>query len=259
MRSRCRGELARTLGVLGKAVTGRQHSSPDGLGIDRVPAHGHRTAREIHIDAAHTGQLADVLADRRNTMLASHARNVIGLLITVVHRSPFYPKGTVLRFASARPLAARSRQVATAPLAAAIILALAGCGANGSTSGQGSSTSTEPSYVSEPFTHQQRLVEQGARLVVSDGCSACHLLAHGRRLAPSFSSFAGNRVTLADGHRVLVDERFLREALLHPSRTQIKGYDPGPMLTAISRLHLASHPQQVAALAAFIEQIGPEP
>jgi hypothetical protein len=140
-----------------------------------------------------------------------------------------------------------------------ILLPLAGCGGGAKTSGQGSTTSTEPPYASEPFTHQQFLVEKGARLVVSDGCSACHLLTQGRRLAPSFSSFAGNRVTLTDGHHVLVDERFLREALLHPGKTQIKGYEPGPMLRAISRLHLARHPQQVAALAAFIEQIGPEP
>jgi hypothetical protein len=58
---------------------------------------------------------------------------------------------------------------------------------------------------------------------------------------------------------VLVDEQFLREALLHPGRNQIKGYSPAPMLRAIKRLDLASHPHQVEALAAFIEQIGPEP
>ena len=31
------------------------------------------------------------------------------------------------------------------------------------------------------------------------------------------------------------------------------------MLAALARLHLDGQPQQVAALAAFIEQIGPEP
>ena len=62
-----------------------------------------------------------------------------------------------------------------------------------------------------------------------------------------------------DGRRVLVDERFLRDALLHPGGARIRGYDPAPMLRAVMRLALASHPQQVAALAAFIEQIGPEP
>lgn len=159
---------------------------------------------------------------------------------------------------SKRPVVC-SRHGAGVLLATAMLLPLTGCGSSGQVSSQGSLASTEPSYVSEPFTHQQELIEQGARLIVSYGCSACHLSAAGRRIAPSFASFAGHRVALTDGHRVLVDEQFLREALLHPGRNQIKGYSPAPMLRAIKRLDLASHPHQVEALAAFIEQIGPEP
>jgi hypothetical protein len=116
-----------------------------------------------------------------------------------------------------------------------------------------------PSYVSEPFTREQRRIEQGARLVVADGCSACHLMSGARKLAPSFSSFAAHRVALADGRHVLVDERFLLDGLLHPAKDRIEGYDAAPMLAALAHLHLARHPQQVAALAAFIEQVGPEP
>lgn len=145
------------------------------------------------------------------------------------------------------------------PSFAVILLSLAGCGTGGHPKNQAALTSTEPPYASEPFTHQQELIEQGARLVVTYGCAACHLSTVGRKLAPSFASFAGHRVTLRDGHRVLVDEHFLREALVHPGREQVKGYQPAPMLRAVMRLRLASHPQQVAALAAFIEQIGPEP
>jgi hypothetical protein len=148
---------------------------------------------------------------------------------------------------------------ARALLAGAVLILLAGCGVGGNASDQGSSTDTVPPYVSEPFTHQQQLIEQGAHLVVSDGCSACHLNATTRNIAPSFASFAGHPVTLTDGRRVIVNERFVTEALLHPGRTHIKGYDPAPMLAATKRLDLPEHPQQVAALAAFIEQIGPEP
>jgi len=136
---------------------------------------------------------------------------------------------------------------------------LAGCGMGGSSRGAASSGSTAPSYVTEPFTHQQQLVEQGARLAVADGCAACHLGAAGRGIAPSFASFAGHRVTLAEGRRVLVDEHFIHLGLLHPGQNEIKGYDPAPMLKAIRRLSLADNPGQVAALTAFIEQIGPEP
>lgn len=153
----------------------------------------------------------------------------------------------------------RTGEGITALLATAVLLCLAGCGTGGKAGSQGSSASSVPAYVSEPFSAQQQLIEQGAHLVVADGCSACHLNATTRNLAPSFASFAGHPVTLTDGHRVIVNERFVTEALLHPGRTQIKGYDAAPMLAATKRLDLPEHPRKVAALAAFIEQIGPEP
>lgn len=137
-----------------------------------------------------------------------------------------------------------------------ILLALAGCG---TATKAGSQLSSAPGYVSEPFTPQQQLIHRGARLVVADGCAACHLEADAAKVAPSFASFAGHRMTLADGRRVVVNERFVSEALLHPGRSAIAGYSAAAMLAATKRLMLPMHPQQVAALAAFIEQIGPEP
>jgi hypothetical protein len=147
-------------------------------------------------------------------------------------------------------------------LASALALAsasvLVGCGASGPSSGAGSSTASEPAYVTAPFTHEQLLVEQGARLAVVDGCTACHLVGKTQSIGPDFAGFAGHMVTLAEGRRVLVDEHFLRAGLLHPEQAELKGYDPAPMLAAVRRLHLSGEPGQVAALAAFIEQIGPE-
>jgi cytochrome c2 len=135
---------------------------------------------------------------------------------------------------------------------------LAGCGSSGSSDGARSSTSNAPAYITAPFTHEQQLVEQGARLAVADGCTACHLVGKSQSVGPDFAGFAGHTVTLAEGRRVLVDEHFLREGLLHPDKAQLKGYDPAPMLAAVRRLHLSGDPGEVAALAAFIEQIGPE-
>jgi cytochrome c2 len=150
----------------------------------------------------------------------------------------------------------------TAVLASVIALLsapmLAGCGASGSSGGAGSSSATEPAYVTAPFSHEQQLVEQGARLAVADGCTACHLVGRSQSVGPDFAGFAGHAVTLAEGRRVLVDEHFLREGLLHPEKAELKGYDPAPMLAVVRRLHLAGNPGEVAALAAFIEQIGPE-
>ena len=130
-----------------------------------------------------------------------------------------------------------------------------GCGASTTSS---TPSSTAPAFASEPYTPQQQRVAQGAHLIVADGCSVCHLIASGRHVGPSFDSFAGHDVTLADGRHVLVDERFLRDSLLHPNAQPLRGYDPAPMIAAVERLHLSSHPEQVAALVAFIEQIGPE-
>jgi hypothetical protein len=143
-------------------------------------------------------------------------------------------------------------------LAGALVLGLSGCGAGGTPTTASSTRTNVPAYVTEPFTPEQKLVAQGARLVVGDGCSACHLHAAQPGIAPDFLSFAGHRVKLSDGRSVLVDERFVREGLLHPTANEIKGYDPAPMLRAVARLRLGEHPTQVAELAAFIEQIGPE-
>jgi hypothetical protein len=162
-----------------------------------------------------------------------------------------------------RRTAHRSRQArrytraAGIALAGALVAALSACG-SGTTPNDQRSSASVPKYVTEPFTQEQRLVEQGAPLIVSDGCASCHLAPSARAIAPSFSSFAGHRVRLADGRSVLVDERFVREGLHDPSANEIEGYDPAAMLAAVKRAHLESHPQQVAALAAFIEQVGPE-
>jgi hypothetical protein len=143
-------------------------------------------------------------------------------------------------------------------LAGALALVLAGCGAGKASSRASTSTASVPAYVTEPLTHEQKLVQQGARLVVADGCAACHLSAATHGVGPDFLSFAGHRVMLSDGRTVLVDERYVREGLLHPTANELEGYDAQPMLAALARLHLSSRPAQVAALAAFVEQVGPE-
>lgn len=131
---------------------------------------------------------------------------------------------------------------------------LAGCGS--SSPQHASSTESVPAFASAPYTPQQQRVEQGAKLVVADGCAACHLNGSNSRLAPSFTSLAGHRVRLQTGETALVNEAFLRKALLHPGSEQLAGYAPGPMLATLARLHLT--PAQVADLVAFIEQVGPE-
>ncbi len=136
-------------------------------------------------------------------------------------------------------------------------LAGGGCGGSGANSGGGSAASpSAPAYVTQPFTGQQRLVQQGARLIVAKGCSACHLVAANAHIAPSFTSLAGHRVALADGRTVLVDQHLIAQALRRPAAVAMKGYYPTAMVRAVARAHLTA--ADIAALAAFIEQIGPE-
>ncbi len=145
-------------------------------------------------------------------------------------------------------------------LAAAVALWLGGCAGGGHSDRQrpAASVSTAPTYAAAPYTPQQLRVERGAHLFVADGCSACHAIGAHAGIGPSFARFAGDHVTLTDGRRALVNERFLREALLNPRAVALAGYPLEPMLAGVARLRFREHPADAAALAAFIEQIGPE-
>jgi hypothetical protein len=156
---------------------------------------------------------------------------------------------------------ARARALVAFAVLALGALALGGCGGGTGTAPRGSTAASVPAYVTAPFTHEQQLVQQGARLVVSDGCAACHLYgANGAAggVGPNFTSFAGHHVTLADGRSALVNETFVRLGLADPRAYELRGYDAAPMLAALARTRLASQPAQITALAAFIEQVGPE-
>ncbi len=139
------------------------------------------------------------------------------------------------------------------------VSSLCGCGAGVGTQAQSNRTvAGEASYANLPPTHEQQLVERGAHLFVVHGCSSCHAIGGSSSVGPSFARLAGNRVTLADGRHVLVDASFLHKALLNPRAAAVKGYSLAPMLAAVERLQLKRHPADITALAAFIEQIGPE-
>ena len=108
-------------------------------------------------------------------------------------------------------------------VAGAMLGMLSGCG-GAANRGQSTANSVgEAASAAAHFTHQQELVEQGGRLFVSDGCTGCHSLDRSSRLGPSFGHLAGSRVTLADGRRALVDERFLKAALTDPGANYLRG------------------------------------
>jgi protein SCO1/2 len=61
----------------------------------------------------------------------------------------------------------------------------------------------------------------GARLYVSRGCVACHTQG---RVAPPLKGIFGTMVLLDDGHSILADESYLRQAILDPTAKGVAGY-----------------------------------
>lgn len=127
---------------------------------------------------------------------------------------------------------------------------LGGCGGGTSTPRKGGET------FSNILSPSERVENEGGRLFVTDGCSACHKISGAATIAPSLDTFVARTVTLRDGRKAKVDESFLRESLLDPLRTALAGYPPGPMVEALKRRPVSA--AEAAALAAFIESAGPQ-
>jgi hypothetical protein len=157
----------------------------------------------------------------------------------------------------------RRTRALTPILAAACCAALGtGCGSattrTAGVSAPAQDAGHTPAPPSTPLSSHEKLIAEGAPLATKDGCSTCHMLSAGARLGPSFYNFAGHDVKLADGQAVLVDEAFVEHALEDPGSEPISGYNPRLMWRTLERLHVHLTHRQIEALAAFVEQIGPE-
>ena len=77
----------------------------------------------------------------------------------------------------------------------------------------------------ESSTSGMSLAQNGERLFASMGCNACHTgNAAGR--GPSLAGVYGSKLRMANGSEVLVNEAFLRDAILNPSQHAMAGYAP---------------------------------
>jgi cytochrome c oxidase subunit II len=77
----------------------------------------------------------------------------------------------------------------------------------------------------EGSTSGQSLAQNGERLYASLGCNNCHnggANAHGPNLGATY----GERIQLSNGSSAMVDEAFLRNAILSPTMYQVAGYAP---------------------------------
>jgi len=89
---------------------------------------------------------------------------------------------------------------------------------------------TEPDYESWLANGgaEGTMVQQGERLFGQYGCSSCHQL-EGQGRGPNLRGVYGSRISLADGRSAIVDDAFIREAILNPNAHVVAGYKPDVM------------------------------
>src|ERR1700726_3202159 len=74
-------------------------------------------------------------------------------------------------------------------------------------------------------TSGMSLAQNGERLFASMGCNACHSGSAAAR-GPNLAGVYGSKLQLASGSQVLVNDAYLRDAILNPSQHITAGYAP---------------------------------
>ncbi|MCU1323088.1 MAG: cytochrome c oxidase, subunit [Acidobacteriaceae bacterium] len=77
----------------------------------------------------------------------------------------------------------------------------------------------------EGSTSGMSLAQNGERLFASMGCNSCHS-GNAAARGPNLSGVFGSKLQLANGSEVLVNEAYLRDAILNPSQHVTAGYAP---------------------------------
>ena len=77
----------------------------------------------------------------------------------------------------------------------------------------------------EESTSGMSLAQNGERLFASMGCNACHSGAAAAR-GPNLARVYGSKLQLTNGSEVLVNDAYLRDAILNPSEHVTAGYAP---------------------------------
>jgi cytochrome c oxidase subunit II len=74
-------------------------------------------------------------------------------------------------------------------------------------------------------TSGMSLAQNGERLFASMGCNACHS-GNAAARGPNLSGVYGSKLQLTNGQEVLVNEAYLRDAILNPSQHVTAGFNP---------------------------------
>ncbi len=96
---------------------------------------------------------------------------------------------------------------------------------------------------------------RGRLLYRDDGCSSCHSLDGSRLAGPTFAGLAGANVELSNGTSARATNAFLMKQIVGAEKATVRGYPPALMEQATALLGLEGKPQDVRALAAFIQSV----
>lgn len=99
----------------------------------------------------------------------------------------------------------------------------------------------------------QTAAERGLALVTANACIACHALNGSRGIGPSWlegtGSIYGTTRTFNDGSSAVVDDTYLRRAMLEPAAQVVQGFDSIMLPAAVTE-------EQIADIIAFIKELG---
>lgn len=118
-----------------------------------------------------------------------------------------------------------------ATVASMAVAALAGCSDDG------------------PSIEAQTPEGRGRALVEERACTACHALDATRGIGPGWGGIYGTTQALKDGGTVVVDEEYLRRAMLDPSAEIVDGFDAVMVPAAVDE-------SQIADIIALIKSLG---
>lgn len=93
------------------------------------------------------------------------------------------------------------------------------------------------------------LVAQGKALAQSKGCVACHTIDGNPGVGPTWKGLYGKTETMADGSTELVDDAYLKDFIVNPSKRVVKGFAP-----IMPKVELSE--DELNALVAYIKSFG---
>lgn len=117
----------------------------------------------------------------------------------------------------------------------------------------GTTSTTTKSAGVGTVTPTPALVARGKSLYTSDGCIGCHSLTGAAGAGPTFKGLAGAPTKLTTGSTVTADDAYIERSITDPDAEIVAGYSAGIMAPAIASFGLATKPDDLRALIAFIK------